>query len=46
LHPDVQTTVKTIGPIYYNKDKQIDIEAERRRWLTGRDKVASKKEMP
>lgn len=45
LHPDVQTMVKTIGPIHFNKDEQIDIEAERRRWLTGRNKVASRKEM-
>jgi hypothetical protein len=45
LHPDVQALVKTIGPIHFNKDKQIDIEAERRRWLTGRNKVASRKEV-
>jgi hypothetical protein len=33
--------IKTIGAVHYNKDKQIDIEAERRRWLTGKIKVAA-----
>jgi hypothetical protein len=45
LHPDVQKMVKIIGPVHYNKHKEIDIEAERKRWLTGRNKVASKQEM-
>lgn len=38
LHPDVQTMVNIIGPVHYNKDKEINIEAERRRWFTGRSK--------
>lgn len=41
LHPDVQTMIKTIRAVHYNKDKQIDIEAERRRWLTGKLKFAT-----
>lgn len=42
LHPDVQTMVKAIGPIHYFKDKRIDIEAERGRWLTGNNEVLLK----
>lgn len=45
LHPDVHTLIKTIGPVHYKKDKQVDIEAERRRWLTGVSKVAKRNEM-
>ena len=45
LHPDVQTLVDTIGPVHYKKDKRIDIEAERRRWLVGTKEIVSKKEV-
>ncbi|KAJ4983418.1 hypothetical protein SVAN01_11070 [Stagonosporopsis vannaccii] len=45
LHPDVQILVNTIRPVHYNKDKEIDIEAERTRWLIGRHKVASRREV-
>lgn len=45
LHPDVRTIVAAISPIHYNKEKQIDIEAERRRWLVGTNKVATKKDV-
>ncbi|KAF2621095.1 hypothetical protein BU25DRAFT_426742 [Macroventuria anomochaeta] len=33
LHPDVQKVVDTISPMHYNSDGQIDLEAEKRRWL-------------
>lgn len=33
LNPDVQKVVETISPVHYNSNGQIDIEAERRRWL-------------
>jgi hypothetical protein len=33
LNPDVQKVVDTISSVHYNSNGQIDIEAERRRWL-------------
>jgi|SRR5690242_2963460 len=33
VHPDVQTTIKAVGPIHYNKNKQIDLAAEKKRWV-------------
>jgi hypothetical protein len=33
LDPDVQKVVDTIRPVHYNSKGQINIEAERRRWL-------------
>jgi hypothetical protein len=33
LNPDVQKVVDTIRPVHYNSNGQINIEAERKRWL-------------
>jgi hypothetical protein len=34
LHPDVQRVLDAIKPVHYSADDRIDLEAERKRWLS------------